>query len=97
MANDSVQALYLDAWARLNCQKPTCVSEAEWRLALNDGGPFLDAWGDDAAALGWTPGSLFDVASGLVWRLGGERVEALGAKLARLSDGRVVMRGEKSQ
>ena len=97
LASDTVPALYLDAWARLNCQKPTRVSEAEWRLALNDGGLFLDAWGDDAAALDWTPGALFDVASGLVWRLGGERVEAFGVDHARLSDGRVVMRGEESQ
>jgi len=28
------------------------VSETEWRLALNDGGFFLDAWGNDAAGLG---------------------------------------------
>jgi hypothetical protein len=78
MAADSVPALYLDAWARLQCQKPTRVSDVDWRLALHDGGLFLDAWGEEAAALGWTPGALFDVASGLVWRLAGERVEALG-------------------
>src|SRR5437763_13391306 len=55
MAADSVSAIYLDAWARLNCQKPFRVSDAEWRLALNDGGRFLDAWGHDAAALGGRP------------------------------------------
>ncbi len=76
IASDSVPALFLDAWARLNHQKPFAVSEAEWRRALDDGGRFLDAWGEDAAALGWTPGDLFDVTAGLVWRLAGERVEA---------------------
>ena len=42
LAADRAPAVYLDAWARLNCQKPFDVSEAEWRLALNDGGLFLD-------------------------------------------------------
>ena len=92
LAAGRVPAIYLDTWARLNCQKPFRVSEAEWRLALNDGGLFLDGWGEDAVALGWTPGALFDVASGLVWRLGGVRVGALGADHARLNDGRTIVR-----
>jgi len=94
IAGASVPTLYLDAWERLNCQKPTRVSDAEWRLALDDGGRFLDGWGVYATALGWTPGDLFDVVGGLVWRLAGERVEALGPDHVRLGDGRDVMRGE---
>ena len=43
--------VYLDGWARLSHQKPFEVSEAEWRLALDDGGRFLDAWGSEAAEL----------------------------------------------
>src|SRR5262249_54853855 len=39
---DSAPAIYLDAWARLNHQKPEGVSEAHWRRALDDGGRFLD-------------------------------------------------------
>ena len=99
IAADRVPALYIDAWARLNYQKPFAVSDAEWRLALDDGGRFLDAWGEYATALGWTPGELFDVPregrlGGLVWRLAGERVEALGPAHVRLGDGRTIMRGE---
>ncbi len=95
LAAGRVPAIYLDTWSRLNCQKPFRVSEAEWRLALDDGGLFLDGWGEDAAALGWTPGALFDVARGLVWRLSGGRVDALGADHARLNDGRtIVQEGE---
>ena len=99
VAADRVPALYLDAWARLNCQKPALVSEAEWRRALGDGASFLDAWGVYATALGWTPGDLFDVprkglSGGLLWQLRGERVEALGPDHVRLGDGRDVMRGE---
>ena len=86
---DRVPSVYLDVWARLNCQKPASVSEAAWRLALDDGGRFLDGWGADAATMLWTAGELFDVprggrAGGLVWQLRGERVEALGVARARL-------------
>ena len=45
MAMDSVPERYLDAWARLQCQKPTRVSDAEWRQAIDDAGRFLDQWG----------------------------------------------------
>ena len=51
-------------------------------------------WGEDAAALGWTPGDLFDVTAGFVWRLGGERVMALEPDHMRLSDGRCLKRGD---
>ena len=68
------------------------MSDAEWRLELDDGGRFLDSWGSDAADAGWTPGDLFDAAAGLIWRLAGEPVEAIGVDSVRLSDGRVFMR-----
>jgi hypothetical protein len=92
LAADRVPPIYLDAWARLNCQKPASVSEAEWRLALDDSGRFLDAWGSEAADMRWTPGEVFDVTAGLVWRLGGERVGAIGADHVRLRDGRTIKR-----
>ena len=94
MASGSVPPGYIDAWARLNCQKPEGVSEAEWRLALDDGGRFLDEWGAETAALGWRPGELFDVTAGLVWRLAGQRVAYIGADRFHLRDGRVVLRME---
>ena len=50
LAADRVPPVYLDAWARLNHQKPEGVSEAEWRRALDDGGRFLDAWGNELRA-----------------------------------------------
>jgi hypothetical protein len=94
-AADSVPAVYLDAWARLNCQKPASVSERQWRLALDDGGQFLDIWCEEVAALGWTPGELFDVTAGLVWRLAGGRVEAIDADHVRLTDGETIARARK--
>ena len=99
LAADSVPSCYLDAWARLNHQKPARVSEPEWRLALDEGGRFLDAWGAEAATMRWTAGELFDVPrdgrpGGLVWQLKGERVDALGEDRARLEDGRTIKWGK---
>ena len=88
LAADSVPACYLDAWALLNHQTPASVPEAKGRLALDDGGRFLDAWGAQAAKLGWRSDELFGIRAGLVWRLAGERVEAIGRNGVRLSDGR---------
>jgi hypothetical protein len=88
---DRVPIVYLDAWARLNCQKPPRASDAEWHCALDDGGRFLDAWGAAAAAMHWGADELFDVPQegrpgGLVWRLKGERVRTLGEDHARLAN-----------
>jgi hypothetical protein len=95
LAADRVPAIYLDAWARLNCDKPLRMSEAEWRLALDEGGRFLDAWGERVAEVGWTSENLFSPASGLLWRLNGATVETLGADHLRLNDGRTIWRSQR--
>jgi hypothetical protein len=89
---DSVPAIYLDAWARLNCQKPESVTEGDWRRALDDGGRFLDALGQDAAEIGWTPAQLFDVGRGIIWNLRGERALAIGTHGVRLGNGLALAR-----
>jgi len=63
---------------------------AEWRRVADNGGRFLDAWGN-AAEFDWPPGDLFDEPrdakpGGLVLFIGGEAVEAFGPEHARLSD-----------
>lgn len=68
LAADRIPPVYLDAWTRLNHQKPARVSDTAWRLALDDGGRFLDAWGKQAVEAEWAPGEFFDVPTGLVWR-----------------------------
>jgi hypothetical protein len=95
LAADIVPACYLDAWARLNHRKPAGVSDAEWRLALDDGGRFLDKWGVRAAALGWSIDELFDLprdgaTGGLSWRLEGASVLELAAHSARTDDERII-------
>jgi len=45
LAADSVPACYLDAWARLQCQRPFYPTEEAWQRAIQDAGRFLDAWG----------------------------------------------------
>jgi hypothetical protein len=94
LAADCVPACYLDAWARLQCQQPLAIDTDVWRLAIDDAGRFLDAWGNQAAEMGWTRGELFDVAAGLVWHLNGESVAAIGADHVRLSCGRTIRRTE---
>jgi hypothetical protein len=42
--------------------------------------------------MGWTPGQLFDVAAGLVWRLAGEHVEKVQSDRVRVTRGRTIMR-----
>jgi hypothetical protein len=61
LAMDSVPEPYLDAWARLQCQKPAHVTVEQWRQAIDDAGRFLDQWGRMAAGFEWTAGELFDV------------------------------------
>jgi hypothetical protein len=82
---------YLDAWARLQCQKPFAVSDAGWRQVIDDAGRFLDQWGKLADSFGWSPGDLFDApridgACGLVWWLRGRTVTALGPGHAAAGD-----------
>jgi hypothetical protein len=97
LAAGSVPACYLDAWARLNHQKPVATSGTEWWRTITDAGLFLNACGADAAAMQWSTGELFDAPregrlGGLLWQLRGERVNALGEDRARLADGRTIER-----
>ena len=94
IAMGSVPEPYLDAWARLQCQRPMRVSDEQWRQAIDDAGRFLDQWGGHAVEFCWTPADLFDAPaygkSGLVWFLRGETVESLGLGHAGLGPGKRV-------
>jgi hypothetical protein len=91
-AADRLPAVYLDAWARLQCQRPLTVLEDVWRRAVNDAGLFLDEWGREAAEWRWTAGELFDVLrdgrpGGLIWFIQGECLWGLGPEYAVLRSG----------
>jgi hypothetical protein len=99
MISETCPAPYFDTFARLNHQKPMAVSDAQWSRALDDGGRFLDDWGAEAASMQWSAGELFDIPregkpGGILWQLKGDRAEALGPDHVRLSDARVIARGE---
>jgi hypothetical protein len=100
MAMATVPELYLDAWARLQCQKPTRVSDGDWWQAIDDGGLFLNRWASLAAEFQWTTADLFNVprdgrAGGLVWFLAGQAVRALGPEHAVTTSGRVFDRSNQ--
>jgi hypothetical protein len=88
----------LDAWARLQVQRPTAASDDEWRFAVIDAGLFLDRWGSLAIGFQWLPSDLFDVPGGgslggLICFLNGETVRALGPERGVTESGRVFDRG----
>lgn len=70
-------------------QMPRGFDRATWAQVIDDGGRFLDAWGPQAAALGWTGREVFgvdpgapinrDENKGLVMLLQGRPVVALTA------------------
>jgi hypothetical protein len=98
IAMGSVPELYLDAWARLQVQRPATVPDDEWWRAVNDAGLFLDRWGAHAVQFVWSPANQFNVPrdgsqGGLVWFLRGEPVRAFGPEHAITESGRVFDRG----
>ncbi len=102
LAADRVPACYLDAWARFDRVRPPYATQEAWRRAVDDGGRFLDTWGEEAAALGWRVPELFDLpteekSGGLIWFLEGERIDALSGGSARTSGGRVFRRASREQ
>ena len=94
LADGGVPAAYLNVWARFCHQLPPFAAPELWRRAVHDAGRFLDGFGSQAAQLGYTPAEIFDIHGGLVWRLAGARVEAIGADRVWLSDGRDFFRHE---
>jgi hypothetical protein len=102
MAMASVPEPYLDAWARLQCQKPMQVLDDDWRQAIDAAGRFLDTWGSLAVEFQWTPADLFDVPrdgrpGGLLWWRAGETVRALGPKHAVTESERIFDRVTRAE
>jgi hypothetical protein len=82
-----VPPLYSAAFAKLQLTPPPGLSVSQWLQSTDDAGRFLDAFGAQAAALGWDADDLF-ASAGLVRALNGAVVIALSAATATLTDGR---------
>jgi hypothetical protein len=82
-----LEEVFEEAFDALQQQCPHGVPFARWERACSDAALFLDAWGADAARLGWTTFDLFGLCDraplarydlmGLVWALQGRAVIAL--------------------
>jgi hypothetical protein len=59
LAADCVPTVYLDAWARLQCQMPMRVSDAEWRQAIHDAGSIPRPMGKPCHGIGMDGGRAF--------------------------------------
>jgi hypothetical protein len=86
-----VPPVYAGAWAAFQMQRPQHRTEAEWLLALDDAGRFLDDWASLALDFGWQPDDIFG-QDGLAWFGAGERVRALGPENAITVSGRIFTR-----
>jgi hypothetical protein len=73
---------------------PGMVRPDRWRQAIIDAGRFLDQWGAQAAALGWSTLNVFGAhpthpvervdCAGLVWSLRDDELLAITADTARI-------------
>jgi hypothetical protein len=86
-----IPPLYSAGFARLQLTPPPGLSVPRWLQAVDDAGRFLDAFGQQAQAMGWRSDDLFQ-ADGLVRALQGARVTKLTSTMAVISDDRTFKR-----
>ena len=94
LAADRCPGEYLAAWARFQLVRPRWALEGEWLEAIEGAGLFLDRWGADAAAYGWTPEQIFG-RDGLAFARRGAGLRALGRRHVDLDDGRRFVRARQ--
>jgi hypothetical protein len=88
---------FAEAFATIQVAPPADVPQRRWEMFVEDSRRFLNAWGKQAANLGWSITDLFALdptkpmerydRQGLLWMLKGEEVTALSSTEARLSGG----------
>jgi hypothetical protein len=88
---------FAEAFATIQVAPPADVPQRRWEMFVEDSRRFLNAWGKQAAKLGWSITDLFALdpakpmerydRQGLLWMLKGEEVTALSSTGARLSGG----------
>jgi hypothetical protein len=82
-----VSPLYSAGFARLQLTPPPGLSVPRWLQAVDDAGRFLDAFGQQAQAMGWPEDALFG-SGGLIQTLQGAHVTKITSTTAVLSDSR---------
>ena len=92
-----VPAAYADAFSMLQVRCPENVPVQRWALFFDDAGRFFDAWGAEAARLGWTAEDLLGLhpaaplarydRMGALWLAQGEPIIALDAETATYARG----------
>ena len=81
---------WAEGYARLcTMSRPSNVSEARWRQAVDAAGRFVDSWAAKASALGWSALDIFGVdclkpvdalyTAGLIWLLQDKQIVAISA------------------
>ncbi|WP_133239436.1 hypothetical protein [Microvirga sp. KLBC 81] len=83
-----IPPLYSAGFARLQLTPPPGLSVPQWLEAVDDAGRFLDAFGQQAQAIGWRADDLFR-PDGLVQTLQGAHVNKITTTTAVRSDGRI--------
>jgi hypothetical protein len=88
---------FAEAFATIQAAPPADVPQRRWEMFVEDSRHFLNAWGKQAANLGWSITDLFALdpakpmerydRQGLLWMVKGEEVTALSSTEARLSGG----------
>jgi hypothetical protein len=89
---------WAEGFARLDRQQPLAgYSATQWRQIIDDGGRFLDAWGELAAGLSWKVTDVFGIdphaprnrydAMGLVFLIGGGQITAVNERSATIRRG----------
>jgi hypothetical protein len=86
-----IPPLYSAGFAKLQLTPPPGLPVQRWLQAVDDAGRFLDAFGQQAQAMGWRADDLF-CPDGLVRALQAARVITLTSTTAALSDGRTFKR-----
>jgi hypothetical protein len=86
-----VPPLYSASFARMQLTPPPGLSVPRWLQAVDDAGRFLDAFGQQAQAMGWRADDLFR-PDGLVQTLQGAHITKITSTTAVLSDGRTFKR-----
>jgi hypothetical protein len=78
VAANGIPDAWAETFAKLDAMpRPVSIRPDRWRQIVDDAGRFLDAWGRQAAAMGWCPVEAFHPTRGFVALIEGGTVTAI--------------------